>query len=179
MVAMNAGALIRHVSQREQGWLPRPAVAAIVIVNFAFVIATITAFAQFGSVQTALGYWLRGETLFVDAKEKSLGVVAPGETVTASFKLTNGARNSIRILGCASGCTCVAPKDLPFALRASESREFTVTVHVPTEQQIKNVKSTDLGLRLTLFTSSPAQSRVPLTIRGKVRVGLGAESGPG
>ncbi len=86
---MNAEALTRHVSDREQGWLPRPAIAAIIFVNIALVIATITAFARFGSVQTALGYWLRGETLFVDAKEKSLGVVAPGTTVTASFKLTN------------------------------------------------------------------------------------------
>ena len=74
---MNAEALIRNFSEREQRWLPRPAVAAIVFVNFALVIATIAAFAHFGSVQTALGYWLEGETLFVDAKEKSLGVVAP------------------------------------------------------------------------------------------------------
>lgn len=175
---MNAEVLIRHVSERKQGWLPRPAVAAIFFVNLTLVIAAIMAFARFGSVQTALGYWLRGETLFVDAKEKSLGVVAPGETVTASFNLTNGARKSIRILGCASVCACAAPKDLPFSLGASESKEFIVRVKVPAEEIIKNLKSTDLELPLTLFTSSPGQSRVPLMIRGKVQVGPGAGSGP-
>jgi hypothetical protein len=174
---VNAAALVRQAPDPGQVWLPRPAVAAIIFVSVALVIAAITAFARFGSVQAALDYWLRGETLFVDANEKSLGVVAPGDTVTASFKLTNRGQNSIRILGCASGCTCATPKDLPFALRASETKEFAVRVAVPTKEQIKGLERTDLELPLTLFTSNRTQSRVPLTIRGKVRVGLGAGSG--
>lgn len=166
---MHAEASVRHVSERTQGWLPGPAVAAIIFANVALIIAVTAALATSGSVQRAMGYWLRGETLFVDAEEKSLGVVAPGDTVIASFKLTNCGGNSVRILGCASGCTCAIPNDFPFSLRGSESRVFVITVHVPTEEQIKKRKSTDLGLPLTLFTSSPAQSRIPLTIRGKVR----------
>ncbi len=170
---MNAEISIREVSERKQGWLARPVLVAILLLSFASAIASMSAIACFGSVQRALGYGLRGETLFVDATEKSLGLIVPGETVTASFTLTNSDRNNIRILGCELGCLCAAPKDLPFTLRASESREFVVTIHVPTEQQIKNAKSTGLELPLTLFTSSPAQSRIPLTIKGRFQFGSG------
>lgn len=175
---MNTETSVQHVANRGHGWLPHPLIAAIVLVNLALAVGVITAFARFGSVQSALGYCLRGETLFFDAKEQSLGVVAAGQTVTASFRLTNGGRNSIRILGCAVGCACTAPRNLPFALRVGESRDFVVTVRVPTEEQIKNRESAVFELSLTLFTSSATQSRVPLTIKGRVGGGLVA-GGPG
>jgi hypothetical protein len=174
---MNGEALIGQVPERKQGWMPRPTLSAIVFVNLALVVVAIAACAHSDSVRMALGYRLRREYLLVDANDKSLGVVAPGENVSASFRLTNGARNTVRILGCASSCICAAPNDLPFTLAAGESRQFAVTVQVPSEERIRNFKSTDLELQLTLFTSNPTQPRVPLTIRLKVGV-PSAGSGP-
>jgi len=140
---------------------------AFVSANAALIAAAVFALASFSSIKSAVGFYMRGETLLVDATEKSFGVAASGRTFDVSFRLTNRGDKPIRILGCKTICTCTVPHDLPYTLDPKESRDLNITVN--TFGQVRDGQPTDLYLPLTVFTSNRAQSRVGLAIRGEVR----------
>jgi len=151
----------------RQSWRLSPAMIAFVSANATLIVAAVFALASFGSIRSAVGFFMRGETLLVDANEKSFGVAAPGRTLDVQFRLTNRGDDPIRILGCKTLCTCTVPRDLPYTLGPKESRDLNITVN--TFGLVRNGEPTDLYLPLTLFTTNRAQSRVGLAIRGEVR----------
>ena len=128
------------------------------------------------AIRTAYSH-LRGETILVDSHAKSFGIVAPGDRVTVSFRLTNDGREPVRIVGCRAGCSCMVPDDLPFAIGPKGSRDFAVSIKVPQKRGNGSVVARKLAL--TLFTSNPAQLEIPLTMSGQIRGTPGAlNSGP-
>lgn len=135
--------------------------------NAALLAMALFAISSFGSIGPAIGYFLRGERILVDMPWKSFGAAAPGETVRVSFKLTNRNDGAIRVLGCKAGCTCAVPNDLPFALVPNESRDLTMTIQLPRARQ--GAGGTGINLPFTLFTSSVAQPRLSLAVRGELR----------
>jgi Protein of unknown function (DUF1573) len=143
-----------------------------------FVILAAWALVSFGSVRNAVGYYFRGETLFADATEKSVGVTPAGAEVLVSFTLTNYGTGAVRVVGCDVYCNCTVPKDLPFEIRPNERKEFTVQVEMSRPESARGRKSQELKLPLVLFTSNPSQSRLPLWINGEVRYNMSSSSDP-
>lgn len=64
-------------------------------------------------------------------------------------------------------CNCIVPDDLPFTLGPSETRGFKVSVR--TEIRKAGSPSELIDQPVTLFTTSPAQAEVHLTIKGEIR----------
>ncbi len=145
-----------------------PFAVILISTNLALLVMAVWAIASFGSIRGAVGYYLRGETLFFDSTEKSFGVASPGEKVTVAFRLTNRGRKPIRVLGCSAICTCTLPTDLPFTLGPNESRDVTLSIREPKRQVPQPSKPKDLSLEVTLFTNNAAQSRIPLTVKGRI-----------
>ncbi len=146
--------------------LVRVSSAAIVAGSLvlAFLIFATWAWGGFDWIRVAYGY-ITGETILVDSHTKSFGVIPPGGSVTVTFKLTNLGHDAIRIVGCRSGCPCMVPDDLPFVLHSKESRDFTVSIGASENVRTSSVKTR--RLRLTLFTTNPSQSQIPLTVSGE------------
>jgi len=143
--------------------------AILIFTNLAVFAIAAWALASFGSIGGAISYYLKGETLFLDSTEKSLGIVSPGDQVGVTFKLTNRGRKQIRILGCQASCSCMIPDDLPFVLSPDESRDFTLSIRTPKPRGASDKKSIGMNLELTLFSNNPMQSRITLTIKGEIR----------
>ncbi len=143
--------------------LPVLALAAFAIVAVAFV-----ALIARDPLRRAVSDYLGGKTLFVDAEEKSVGSVSPGDTIVVGFKLKNEGREPVRILGCRTLCNCTAPLDLPFVLDPKEARDLQLTVKVPSMGRVRDGHSKLFDLPFTVFTSSATQSRFGLRIRGEV-----------
>jgi len=120
----------------------------------------------FRVIRSTFGF-LGGETIFVDSHTKSFGLAGPGDQITVSFKLANRGRGPIRIVGCQKTCSFMLTDELPFVLRPNESRHFTLSITVPKTRQIDSVVTRKFAL--TLFTSNPAQFKIPLTVSGEVR----------
>ena len=146
-------------------WGFSPAAAAFVSANAALLAMAVFAIASFGSLGLAIGYYLRGEKLLVDAPQKSFGAAAPGETVRVSFKLANKNDVAIRILGCKAACNCTVPCELPLALAPGESKDFTLTIQMPSQRGRGGRR---LDVPFTLFTSSVVQPRINLAVRGEL-----------
>ncbi len=143
---------------------------------FAKFVAAGLAITLFASLTWAVGgfkavrsayHRITGETILVDEHTKSFGVVAPGDRIAFSFKLTNTGSTPVRIAGCESACGCVMPTDLPFVLNPNESRDFPISIHNPNLEGAMPRGS--LSLPLNLFTTNPAQPRIRLTVKGEVR----------
>jgi hypothetical protein len=158
-----------YVVSTRKGWGIGPVGAAIVIVNSMVVLAAGWSLYAFGSVQQAVGYYLRGETVSADTAEKSFGIVSPGDPIKVLFKLTNRGREPVRVLGCDASCICIVPDDLPFSLDPNESRDFVVSIWNPKPGERGSIKPSSLRFDITLFTNDPMQRRLPLVIRGEVR----------
>jgi hypothetical protein len=161
----------------EKGKLLNQRRVVLVSVNLALFIMAAWAFVGFGSIQDCASYYLRGETLFADAREKSFGSAAPGETVAVSYKLLNRGKTPIRILGCHALCNCVMPRDLPFTIKPHESTVFTTSIQMPNARQAGSTNGMHLRLPLTLFTSNPVQPRISLSVEGDVRGKSGDPAG--
>ena len=86
--------------------------------------------ATYGSIGRAVGYHLRGETLFLDSNEKSFGVIEWGETSSVTFKMINCGPAPIRILGCQSPCSCLVRDDFPFTIAGNGVRDFVIPIRV-------------------------------------------------
>lgn len=142
------------------------AAAILISTNVLLIVLATWALASFGSIRGAIGYSLRGETLFVDSTEKSFGVASPGDHVDVTFKLSNRGREPIRVLGCSANCGCMIPRDLPFVLSPSGVRDFKVSIGIP---ELEQVRSPFANLELVLFTNHDGQSRIPLHIKGEIR----------
>ncbi|MGO9466796.1 MAG: DUF1573 domain-containing protein [Isosphaeraceae bacterium] len=115
------------------------------------------------------------ETISVDSRARSFGVVARGDRIAVSFKLTNHGRDPVRIVGCRAGCGCMLPEDLPFSIRPNGSRDFRVSIKFPPAPAGGPVVETRT-YPLTLFTSNPDQFEIPLTVSGEVRGVPGASN---
>ena len=146
-------------------WPTDTVTIAFVSANLALIALVVFALATFGSIRLALGYYFRGERLLVDSAQKSFGSAAPGEAVRVSFNLTNLNDEKVRILGCRAGCGCTVPCELPLALAPGESKDFTLMIHIPRQQE---GGETRLDVPFTLFTSSAVQPRINLAARGEL-----------
>lgn len=138
----------------------------LVSVNLALLLMATWAWGTFGSIRHCIGYYLRGETLFVDAAEKSFGSVLPGDHAAVEFNLTNHGSKPIRVLGCYSRCRCIVPNDMPFELGPSKGRKFELAIDIPENEKFAALFS---KLEIVLFTNNPLQSRIPLIISGDIR----------
>ncbi len=148
--------------------LPAPAIVVPLMVSAVLLAATVWAIASFGSIGRAVAYHLRGETLFLDANEKSVGTINRGETAKVTFKMVNLGSAPLRIVGLKTWCACPVDEDFPLTIAAGASHDLTVPIQaapppdVPEEQLSFNAE-------LTLFTNNPNQSRVPIHVKGRVR----------
>ncbi len=150
----------------RRGWGLRPSVTVFIFASLAFLGMGTWAAMTFGSIRQAIGYYLRGETLFVNSNVKTYGMASPGDDVQVSFKLSNRGREAIRVVGCFSICGCMVPKDLPFVIPPSGSRDFNLSIHIP-DYEPSQARFTNLDV--VVYTSSPGQSRIPLQIKGEIR----------
>lgn len=114
---------------------------------------------------------MRGQTISVDSDAKSFGVVSPGDPIAVSFRLTNHAREPVRIVGCRAGCSCMLPADLPLEIRPNASRDFRVSFNFRPRPGGGPVLETR-RFTMTLFTSNPDQFEIPLMVSGEVRGNL-------
>ena len=110
---------------------------------------------------------MRGETLIVDSATKSFGSVAPGEPISVTFRLMNRGDAAVRVVGCEAGCGCIVLESLPFVLDPNENRDLAISVRNPNRGLDNAGKLLDLNL--SLWTTNPAQPRVPLNIKGEIR----------
>jgi len=168
------GATVQQATQApaardSRRWVLSPVMIAFVSANAALLGMALFVLVSCGSVDKAIGYYLRGETLLLDATEKSFGVAAPSGDVGVSFRFTNWGDEPIRILGCKTVCNCTIPRDLPYTMAPGESRDLNLTVMTAPFRQVRNGRSSHINLPLTVFTSSRAQSRLGLIVRGEVR----------
>jgi hypothetical protein len=152
----------------RKGWALSATARLLLSVIVVLLTMTVWALARFGSIWGPVSYYIRGETLFVDRVEKSFGVAHPGDLVRVTFRLRNWGRRSIGVLGCRSSCICTVPLDLPFTMGPNESRDFTLSVHASTPPSKSN-QDYEMRLQITVFTNNPAQSRIPLVVRGRIR----------
>jgi hypothetical protein len=141
-------------------------VIAASIASACMIMSIAWAWTTCGSIERAVDYYLRGRTLILDSHEKSFGTTAPGARSKVSFRLTNWDSEPIRILGCQSSCTCLIRDDLPFAIPAGETRDFSVAVTVP--EGAVPLGLIRLHYEMTLFTNIPNQSRILLRLEGEV-----------
>lgn len=148
-----------------------PSVTATVLISGNVVLLAIVVWGSvnFGSIRAATGYYLRGETLFVDSSQKSFGIAGFDERVSVTFALRNRGRRPIRVLGCQVSCSCTVPPDLPFAIQPNESREFTLRIRAPGRRESQSDQAHDLTLHIILFTSNPLQARIPLVVKGRIQ----------
>lgn len=154
--------------RKGKTWTLSPLAIAFVTSNAVLLAMAVYAIVSLGSIRAAVGYYMRGETLFFDAREKTFGTAVPGETVPVSFEMTNRGADPIRVLGCRAGCSCMVPRDLPYTLRPNERKTLNLTVRMPPRRDEARPPA-KLGLPLTLFTSNRAQSRIELLVRGDLR----------
>ncbi|MGC8642477.1 MAG: DUF1573 domain-containing protein [Isosphaeraceae bacterium] len=145
-----------------------PPVALFVATNAVLLAAVIWAMVAFGSLDAAIGFYLRGMTLVPDSRCKTFGAARRGKDVPVSFTLTNNGRRSVRVLGCQASCACMVPEDLPFTLRSGESRALSIAVRrragLPGEADEE-----PFDQEIILFTSDRAQPQVALTVKGSFR----------
>jgi hypothetical protein len=134
----------------------------IIFLNLLALFLAIFAYGFFGSIDRAVRF-SRGWTVSVDRPRQSFGTARPKERRTISFHLRNEGRTPIRVIGCRTSCSCVAPDQMPFGIGPGEVKEFRVSiVHMPATPG-------NLSLSAVLYTDSPAQPELELTIEGEVR----------
>ena len=143
-----------------------PFAMVLISTNLALLVMAVWAFVSFGSIRSAMGYYVRGETLLVDSNEKSFGTASPGDPIGVTFTLTNRDLRPVRVLGCQASCTCIVPENLPLTLLPNQKGGLTISIRT-------NAQSVKLGRSMVeqevvLFTSSPAQPELHLTIKGRI-----------
>ncbi len=82
---------------------------------------------RFGSLTAGVA-WLSGDELFLPEPMIDLGVIQPGELVTAKLPVVNLARHPVTILGADSGCSCTVVSGLPVTIPAG--MRFNLPVRV-------------------------------------------------
>ncbi len=159
-------AIEQRISRSERVWTR---VWSVALFGFASVALVVLAFWVRGGISALKETYaiLKGETLVVDSSMKSFGVVPSGDPVVVSYKLTNRGDRNIRIVGFRAVCRCMVPEDLPFTLRPRESREFPIVIRNPEKEAGNPAQIVNWGM--TLFTTNPAQVRIPLTVKGEIR----------
>jgi len=158
-------AIERHASPAPRRWAPRRSDAWVACAALALVAVAFWASQGLGAQRAAYAL-IHSKALSVDSPIRSFGVVSPGESAVVSYRLTNHGSQNIRIVGCQAFCSCVVPKELPFTLRPKESRDFPVVLRSSKNDSGQPVT---IDWEITLFTTDPAQVRIPLTLKGEIR----------
>ena len=137
-------------------------IAVIVSTNLILLLLLGWVFVRFGSVSACAGLRQRAR-LTVDVAERSFGILAPGESKTLSYRLSNYDIMPVRIVGAATGCSCHTPEDeeLPFEISAGGSKTFTIKFHAYGDPRA-------VSLPIDLYTNNPAQPKLVLTIAGEI-----------
>lgn len=90
-----------------------------------FPLSLIVLILLFGSVSAAMTFF-SGQRLVVDSSSKFGGSVEKGDFVDVIYKLSNLSRQSVRVIGAKSSCSCLGVLDLPIAIGIGESKDVRV-----------------------------------------------------
>lgn len=126
---------------------------------------------RFGSVSATLDS-LRGRSVLVDERAKSIIGVRPGSQVVMSYALTNISDRPVRIIGSSSSCECTTIEEMPITLPPSETR--TVSARITISEHNPNSSGT-----LRLFTDEPRSPEIALSYTVRADHSLAAKVGPG
>jgi len=141
----------------QRSWL----FTTILFLNITFLCLAFCAYGLFGSIDSAIRF-VAGWGLFVDHASVSFGTAEPNQRRTVSFLLRNRGTAPIRVLGCRTSCTCVVPDQIPFSIAPGKTSQFRVSIiHMPG-------KSGRIHLPVNLYTDSPNQRELALSIEGRV-----------
>ncbi|MFO0960897.1 MAG: DUF1573 domain-containing protein [Isosphaeraceae bacterium] len=143
-------------SRGRLSWVLRNTLAAVLV------LAGVSAWglARFGSIPSALAY-ARGDRLIPDARSLSFGRVDPGSTVEVGTGLTNHADRPIQLIGSNASCSCLLPEELPVVISPGGSHRFKIGIDSHARRGVVHE-------RIVIFTDSPTQSQVGLTVSGEI-----------
>jgi hypothetical protein len=166
-------AIQRHAAPPFRGWAPRRRGAILVCAIMAPLMLACWVLGGFRALGVGFAL-MKGETILVDSPTKSFGVVAPGDPIAVSYKLTNWGDQDVRIVGFRAKCKCMAPDILPFVLHPRESRDLSISI--VNRQREGEVSSQTIDWIITIFTTNPAQVQIPLTVKGEIRAATNPSS---
>ncbi len=110
---------------------------------------------------------LLGCSIFVDSTTKTFGTINDADSASVRFRFTNRGSQPVRVVGCMVYCNCVVAGDLPFTLKPAETHDLDVTVRAPAGK-LKSAR-TSINQPILLYTTSPAQPEIHLTVKGEFR----------
>ncbi len=113
----------------------------------------------FGSVPKTLAY-LNNKEIFIADRNVDLGRIRFKEHYRHTFPVDNISNHAIKLLGVQLSCSCMVVESVPLTIPAHGSHDLSVEINLKKE-------TPDFSESLTLFTDSPIQPRLVLTIRGK------------
>jgi hypothetical protein len=119
---------------------------------------------------------ISGQVIAVDSATKSFGAVREGAPASVQFRLTNRGRRPVRIVGCAQYCNCVASEELPLTIGPGESHDLKIAIS--TSDSKAGMGNEPISQPLTLYTTSPGQAEIELTIKGEIHGSAGSEGSP-
>jgi hypothetical protein len=136
-------------------WMVKSAVGAMSILTVLY----LCGYAYFGSTEVLLAF-CSGESLAVIPATIHLGDGAVGEVRSMSVKVTNLSAANVTIVGAASTCQCALTSNLPATIEGGCSKFITLQISFPKESQY-------FSKTVTLFTSSPTCSKLPVVFSGR------------
>jgi len=147
----------------DPGWLRRimgncAVVAAALTLAIAVVLGILVIW--LGSWKAGMA-WAKGHSVYVLADPVAVHDAPGGSRVVTAIRLRNVSTRPVRVLGGRSDCSCVLVEELPFDLRAGESREVRVRLTVPEK------KGASFEHSVLLFLSVPGPP-VVTTVSGTV-----------
>lgn len=138
----------------------KSAFAVVCMTLLAVASASVTATVLWGSPAAGIAV-LRGEFLSVDGTTKSFGSMRSDATAELDFALTNLSRQSVRIIGGDGSCDCTIVDDIPTVIGPRSRKDILIRVRLKGKQG-------PFQQTVRLYTSSPRQPEILLTIRGDV-----------
>lgn len=132
----------------------------IVMVFLAAVSAGVTSTVLWDSPVAGIAV-LRGEYLRIDCINKSFGSMPSNATAELQFVLTNLSKRPVRVLGGDGSCDCTIVDAIPTIVSPRSKKAILVRVRLKGKQGpfLQSIR---------LYTSSPKQPEISLTITGDV-----------
>jgi hypothetical protein len=127
---------------------------------------------RFGSFARARAY-VRGDRLFVDDRDRSIGDIRAGTKLTLQYAVTNLTGHPVRLLGARPSCSCTVVDDLPATLAALETRSIPVVID--TSERVKEA----LTGTVDIFTDEPRSQTLRLAFAGRIVADRAPDSGAG